>query len=212
MFVTDLLPIKDVRNFRRKIEAQAELKYGWKRPSRDYANEFLLFSRHEENDNPKALRAAILNHVTPQDIVFTTINQAHHFKTSKTYGYDISPDNLKFHYKKNPSEKLLWCDVLDESTFKSILNLICPTIVYMSNIPEYANEADYLMQMDVLLSIPSISTLMWSQYNPLTKPNELSLRLATICSDQNHRVYRYEDNSSKRSINRPIFVSTLNGL
>lgn len=89
-------------------------------------------------DDPVDLRAAIKRGVTASDRVLTTPQHAPFFReagVSAVSVYDMSPAQLATHNVQHESR--YWGDVFDTDLLARLLSESDPTLMYLSNIPEW---------------------------------------------------------------------------
>lgn len=105
------------------------------------------FKRHFYSENPEIyfspddpidLRAAIKQDVAQSDIVLTTPQHAPFFREANVAGlavYDMHPLQLANH--DYLYEDRYWSDVFDRKLLTQLLKKSQPTLIYLSNIPEW---------------------------------------------------------------------------
>ncbi len=126
-------------------------------------------------DDPFDLRAAIRRDVKKSDKVLTTPQHASFFRDAGVTNisvYDMHPAQLASH--DNLDETRYWSDIFDTELLKRLLRQSQPTLMYLSNIPEWPYDGieQVIRLADNLDNHKSLSKVMLAGVVP-----------NTICSD-----------------------------
>lgn len=140
-----VLVSKDLQN-EQDIREYIEQNKGKTWPPTRFAKD-AAFKRHYYSTNPEIyfspddpidLRAAIHHDVSPSDIVLTTPQHAMFFREAQVSNisvYDMHPLQLANH--DNTEEERYWSDIFDQKLLKQLLSKSQPSLMYLSNIPEW---------------------------------------------------------------------------
>jgi hypothetical protein len=119
------------------------------------------------SDNTEILKSIINSNVQIDDIVLTTVNHAPFFamRTNKIHVYDISPIQLRNRLLSFPDVQSSWfCDIYHLPMLTEVLEKTQPTVLYLSNIPDYGTQNQLVQLFFELHSSQSINTVIFSTH------------------------------------------------
>lgn len=125
----------------REISKRAKELFGWKPRHLEFMEEpfFRQQELQEPSDSQHDLLNAIEKYIKPND---TVLSPPAHLGLFRNCGctvvvYDISPLQLSSVDQGTPT---YWCDVFNNSALVTLLEQVKPTVLNLSNIPEWASD------------------------------------------------------------------------
>lgn len=125
----------------REISKRAKELFGWRPRRLEFMEEPFFRQRElqEASDSQHDLLKAIEKYIKPDDVVLSPPAHLNLFRNSgpTVVAYDISPLQLLSVDQGIPT---YWCDVFNGSALATLLKQVEPTVLNLSNIPEWASE------------------------------------------------------------------------
>lgn len=144
-----------------------------------------------ESDPERELLQAIGHHVKSTDIVLTTPQHADLFKEAGAKSvsiYDISPIQLE---ETVTSSEKYWCDIFHRKLLENLLDLCRPTVMFLSNIPEYAPSQSELSELvDVLNGSTCLNKVVLSR---LSDNERYGVKFVTMLAKRGWNVETYNE-------------------
>jgi len=138
------------------------------------------------SDDVGRLQSLISVSVHTRDTVLTTAIHAPFFavKTHNVHIYDMSPIQLQQSLKRFPDVKSSWfCDVFHPPMLREIMSETHPTVLYLSNIPDYGTHEQRARLFQELHDMPYLREILCSTLctwgDPLSLISEYLAELST---------------------------------
>lgn len=178
------------QTIRQKIATLAKSFFNWQPPTLFFGNENPVI---QGSDDEASLSILISDQIKNTDTVLTTPGQIKLFDNNKTSVFDLNPTHLErvISTHELPPGNVWWCDIFNTKMFKALLNQVSPTIVNLTNIPEYSpSNVELNNLLKNLLEHESVRGIIWSRHGDMLELSE-SHQLAQILKEKNIKVKEY---------------------